>query len=477
MEIINQYPYADPTNLPQLRDILKQADPENRLHPIGMQKIEIGSGALHRVPTIVAAIASDNRIVMVVDATPMTVHGEALKTKLFELMSSQFHVAFVELGSGETLLHADEKAISQAKEAIADHGCVVVVGSGTIVDICKDATYQTDKKLVVVQTAASVNAFSDNMAVLLKEGVKRTVPSRWPDALIIDLDVIAEAPRAMNIAGFGDLLAMWTAPADWYLAHVTGMNQGYHPAPAGILRDQGNQLLESAESLKHGELEALDLVSRLITLSGISLGVAGSTGALSGTEHLVSHLIDMSAEQSHLPLALHGAQVGVSTLFVSTAWKFFLEEFDPTQVSLETLFPDENTMKTMVFDAFNKIDPSGRVAEECWKDYRLKLKSWKECRPQIESFLSNWEHYHAELGQMAAAPERLSRALREAGAPVKFSQLEPAIPPETARWALNNCHLMRNRFTLSDLLFYLGWWNERFIQRVITHVQSLGGGL
>ena len=40
---------------------------------------------------------------------------------------------------------------------------------------------------MVVQTAASVNAFSDDMAVLLKAGAKRTVPSRWPDALLVDL--------------------------------------------------------------------------------------------------------------------------------------------------------------------------------------------------------------------------------------------------------------------------------------------------
>ena len=54
---------------------------------------------------------------------------------------------------------------------------------------------------VVVQTAFSVNAFSDDMAVLLADGVKRTVPSRWPDALVVDLGVIADAPAAMNQAG------------------------------------------------------------------------------------------------------------------------------------------------------------------------------------------------------------------------------------------------------------------------------------
>ena len=80
-------------------------------------------------------------------------------------------------------------------------------------DIGKDTTHRAgDVPLVVVQTAVSVNAFSDDMSVLVRDGVKRTTPSRWPDALVIDLDVIADAPPAMNRAGFGELASMFTAP-------------------------------------------------------------------------------------------------------------------------------------------------------------------------------------------------------------------------------------------------------------------------
>jgi glycerol-1-phosphate dehydrogenase [NAD(P)+] len=36
---------------------------------------------------------------------------------------------------------------------------------------------------------------------------------------------------------------------------------------------------------------------------------------------------------------------------------------------------------------------------------------------------------------------------------------------------------MRNRFTLSDLLFVLGWWNEAFVERLLERARSVGGGL
>ena len=92
--------------------------------------------------------------------------------------------------------------------------------------------------------------------MLLKSGTKRTVPSRWPDALIVDLTTLAGAPPAMNLAGFGDIISMWTAPADWYLAFATGMDDSYHPAPVGMLYKQGRELLDEATGLRRASLSA-----------------------------------------------------------------------------------------------------------------------------------------------------------------------------------------------------------------------------
>ena len=67
--------------------------------------------------------------------------------------------------------------------------------------------------------------------------------------------------------------------------------------------------------------------------------------------------------------------------------------------------------------------------------------------------------------------------MHQAGAPTRYFQMTPSIDPQTARWALKNCHLYRNRFTLSDLLFYLGWWNDAFIERLIARAEALDAGL
>jgi glycerol-1-phosphate dehydrogenase [NAD(P)+] len=243
---------ADPTDLAGLREALGRADPEGKLAPIGMERIEIRADALNLLPEVVSELTRGApRVVLAMDATPMRRGDGDPKAGAERLLAERFEVRRAVLG--KTQLHADEEALSEAKAAVRDADCVVAVGSGTIADVCKEATARAGAPpLVIVQTAASVNAFSDDVSVLLKSGTKRTVPSRWPDALLVDLAMLADAPPAMNLAGFGDIISMWTAPADWYLASAVGMDDSYHPAPVGMLYEGGRKLLDGAAALRGG---------------------------------------------------------------------------------------------------------------------------------------------------------------------------------------------------------------------------------
>jgi len=398
MQLSESIRRADPRDLEGLRRVLSANDPAARLYPIGLRIIEIGDEVLDRLPEAIIKMTNGRKIIVLMDSTPMRRKDADLKREVLNLLSGNFDVTPLVLHPKNAELHADEPTISQAQNAVAEADCVVAIGSGTIADVSKEATRRAgDRPLVVLQTAASVNAFSDNLAVVLKNGVKRTVPSRWPDVLLIDLPTLALAPPAMNIAGFGDLLSLWTAPADWYLAWLLGMDSSYHPAPADMLLDQGRKLLENAAALKRSDPQGLELLARVLTLSGIAMGIAGSTALLSGTEHLVSHLIDMEAGLAGRPLAFHGAQVGVSAVVIAGAWEILLEEFDPGAVDLHRCFPDPDELAPLVRDAFAGIDATGCVAEECWSDYSKKLSRWHTCRQNVEAFLRDWDVHRSEF--------------------------------------------------------------------------------
>ena len=66
-------------------------------------------------------------------------------------------------------------------------------------------------------------------------------------------------------------------------------------------------------------------------------------------------------------------------------------------------------------------------------------------------------------------------ALRGAGAPVLFSEVEPPAGEATARWATASCHLMRDRFSVADMACFLGIWDAACVDALLSDAAALGG--
>jgi len=464
----------DPTDLDALRARLAD-DPTGRRRPLGLGTVRIAPDALRHLADDVGAVRRDGPVVLVVDETPMRRAGGDLKSQVQAALEGRFPTTTTILRATNGELHADADALAQADAGIAGAGCVVSVGSGTVTDVAKDASMRAGGiPFVVVQTAVSVNAFSDDMAVLLRDGVKRTVPSRWPDVLIVDLEVIADAPPAMNRAGFGELCSMFTAPADWYLASAIGVEDGYDPGVVGLFRDGADGLLAGATRLAANDPEMLAELAGRMTLTGIAMGVAGRTAPLSGTEHLLSHLLDMAAGRAERPLAFHGAQVGVACVLAATIWADTLDRLDPAALTRDAAFPEPDDVERKVRAAFDPLDPSGRMADECWRDVQRKLARWHAARPSVEAFAADWDMHRAALRKLVTTPDVLVRALGDAGAPSLVADLDPPAPESTVRWALRALPLMRDRFTVADLRFFAGEWVDATVDELLARSGILG---
>ena len=464
----------DPTDLDGLRRRLGE-DATGRRLPIGIGSVEIGPDALASLPEVVARVRADGPVVLVVDETPMRRGTDDLKARAAAMLQAAFPTRTAVLHAHGSELHADADALAQADAAIEGAGCVVALGSGTVTDVAKDASMRAGGiPFVVVQTAVSVNAFSDDMAVLLRDGVKRTVPSRWPDALLIDLGVIADAPAAMNRAGFGELCSMFTAPADWYLASAIGMDDRYDPAVVELFRDGADALLAGADRVRDNDPEMLAELAARMTLTGIAMGVAGRTAPLSGTEHLLSHLLDMAAGHAGRALAFHGAQVGVASVLAATIWHDTLDGLEPASLTFDEAFPAPETLEPRVRAAFDPLDPTGRMGEECWRDVSRKLERWHAARPSVERFAADWPVHREALRSMIPDPATLATALRAAGAAATIDALDPPAPEATLRWALRSLPLMRDRFTVVDLRLFTGDWDDAAADALLDRSGILG---
>jgi glycerol-1-phosphate dehydrogenase [NAD(P)+] len=190
-------------------------------------------------------------------------------------------------------------------------------------------------------------------------------------------------------------------------------------------------------------------------------------------EHTVSHLLEMT-EAPGAPGPLHGAKVGVLAVLGALLWERVRALVRDGALS-GLRFPDAAELEPRVRAAFAELDPSGRMGGECWRDYSQKLERWNGARDSLATLSERWPAFDSELDVLLGSAESLVGALNAAGAPSRLSEL--GVDAANARWALANCHLMRDRFTVADLAFFLGAWEPADVDALLEDAARLGAGL
>src|SRR6266705_2781940 len=462
---------VDPANIPAVkRWLAAQDDPQGQLRSIDIDEILIGPGVLLDLPFVLqrAGVTPGSKVLMVVDETPMLREDVDLKRFVRDLLyvagydETTCHLENDEYG----LVHAEFQDVEGVLWGLKPGTVLIALGSGTVTDIAKHAAYLFDQQhpeqppmvYICCPTANSVTAYAANMAVLLKDGVKRTLPSRYPTAIISDLRVLASAPKAMTLAGLGDCCARFVAYGDWYLASALGMVALYSEVPLALLAKLDVILLEHAASIAERSYAGEAVVARALLLAGIAQSIVNMSAPISGTEHVTSHVLDMIADHHRRGLALHGAQVGVATISAARLYQHFLSSFEPEEVDFDSCYPDDAVLQARMVRLFVKIDASGAMARECWSDYSKKLKLWRQNRRRFEQFCGDWRAVHRpKLSSLVCSPEIVATILAQAGAPLVPQDLEPPISQVEYDFALEHGHFIRVRFVLGDLLYFLGW--------------------
>ncbi len=465
----------DPGDMPALKRWLAAQEPGSEnihspLRPVEIDEILIGHDVLRQLPEVLqrAGIVRGSPLVLVMDETSMLRGGDDLKPLVQALLDNAgYHVRPLWLaGDRYDLVHADFEQVQRVQAAITPQTALIALGSGTVTDIAKHAAYlydlahpgQAGSVYICCQTANSVTAFAANMAVLLKDGVKRTLPSRYPTAIISDLGVLASAPKAMTLAGLGDCCARFVAYGDWYLASALGMVDLYSEVPLALLDKLDVILLEHAASIAERSYAGEAVVARALLLAGIAQSIVNMSAPISGTEHVTSHVLDMIAGHYRRGLALHGAQVGVATITAAQLYQRFLATFDPQAVDIDACYPGASLIRTHIQQLFRQVDPSRAMARECWHDYSEKLLLWRSSRTRFEHFCAHWHSLHrSKLASLVSSPHIVHTILAQAGAPLVCQDLQPVISQQEYDFAVQNGHFIRKRFVLGDLLYFLGW--------------------
>ena len=476
-----QLKLSDLEHLDRIRSVLSDNDSRRQFAPLGMQQVTVAENAVDDlIPAIkreLARVGRDAdpkcRIHMVADTVAIWRDGRNLKDQVFARLAECFTAERVILSDGHVTLHADEAAQDRAAAACEGSDCIVSVGSGTITDIAKIAAMRNSTPLhVVVQTAASVDGFTDNFSVVLQKGVKRTLLTRWPDVVLTDCRTISQAPHILNASGFGELLSMYSAPGDWFLASKCGMDDTFTPTLVELLALCGEGVEDWASGVGEGKVEGIRRLAAALAMRGIVTGVGGTTASLSGMEHLISHMLDIHGAQTGAPTGLHGAQVGVASVISAAAWELFCERMATKSPDPGQLFKDVDAWEERVKAGFSGLDPTGRLGGQCWTHYRQKLVKWRDNRAAVDAFFRDWKAIRDQRDALGLGSRKIAACLRQARAPMRYGDLQPVVPSELLRWAVMNCQYMRERFTIADLLNFAGWWDEDGVTHVLERAEA-----
>ncbi|HUT79394.1 MAG TPA: iron-containing alcohol dehydrogenase, partial [Polyangia bacterium] len=269
----------------RLEDLLGFAAdcPCGRRHEVDLQRVAIRDGALDDLPDVARFAGTGPRTLVVCDRVTREIAG-GRAADLLRKAGRKVATLVVPDGAGGRP-HATEEAVIDLEGALGAFDLAVAVGSGTINDIVKLSSFRRGIPYLAVGTAPSMNGYASAIAAILRGGVKRTVDCHQPLAVVLDLSILARAPRELIAAGLGDLESKPTSTADFRLG---GLVRGeYHcRVPERVVIDAERRAADAAPGLRHGDPEAVAVLTEALVLSGISMKLAGTSGPASGGEHL-----------------------------------------------------------------------------------------------------------------------------------------------------------------------------------------------
>ncbi|HNX26216.1 MAG TPA: sn-glycerol-1-phosphate dehydrogenase, partial [Phycisphaerae bacterium] len=249
-------------------------------------------------------------------------------------------------------LHAEDSQIDKLLARIEHTREIpIAIGSGTINDMTKLASYRAGRPYICVATAASMDGYASTGAAVVVDGIKQTCPCPAPMAVIADLDVICKAPSELAAYGYGDLASKITAGADWILADALGLAPIKKTA-WDMVQTKLRKWLANPDGVKSGKFEAIEGLFEGLVVSGLAMQYAKDSRPASGAEHLFSHIWDMKHHKFNGKSVSHGFQVAIGTLATSSMY--------------ETMFNCD----------IQKIDIAGALAKwpSSWDDFEKFLQ-------------------------------------------------------------------------------------------------------
>lgn len=433
-----------------------------RRHVCALKYLNIGRGIITEVPEMVAAMGRKKPFV-VCDGNTWAVAGkrvdEILTAAGIDHMvyvvplekPDNVRIAPAEWETGSIIMHFDPTC-----------DMFLAVGSGVINDLCKVAAYATGRPTAVVGTAPSMDGYASNSSSMEMNHVKVSLYNHGPEGILLDSEILAQAPMRMLWAGLGDMVAKYVALCEWRISHiVTG--EYYCEDVAGLMRAALRKLMAVSDRITSRDPDAIAAIAEGLVLAGIGMAYAQISRPASGLEHYFSHMWEMMALERGVPYDLHGIQVGVGTLLSMKIYRKLLSDGtrpDRQRAEAHMRAFDRAEWEAQVRRIF------GKTADEiiAIEDKTRKNDPTRHAR-RLDNIIAHWDDILAIIREELPDYDWLYGVMAATGMPLTPADID--IPTGDVVNAFIGARDIRDKYLSCSLLWDLGLTEEyaAFLER------------
>ena len=419
-----------------------------RHHAVQIRYIKTGRGVLECVPEMVSALGAKKPFVLCDQKT-----YEAAGRRVCEILDAAgvpYALCVVPVDKPAP----DEWMLGNVLMRL-DVSCDLIlgVGSGVINDTCKELAFKTGRLNAIVGTAPSMDGFASATSSMELNHVKVSLNNQCPQGILLDADVLAQAPMRMLWAGFGDMVAKYVAVCEWRITNlITG--EYYCEAIAEMMRAALRKIADNVDKLMQRDPDAVLAVADGLVIAGLGMAFAGCSRPASGIEHYFSHMWEMMALDRGLPYDLHGIQVGVGTVMSMRLYEFVrAQKPDRARMQAHAAAFSRAEWEKQVRSIFGKAaDEIIRVEDQQRKNDPDRLQK------RIARICDHWDEILQIIGEELPDYDRLYALMKSTGMPTEPADLN--LSAEDVVNAYLGARDIRDKYLSCSLLWDMGLEQE-----------------
>jgi glycerol-1-phosphate dehydrogenase [NAD(P)+] len=308
------------------------------------QFVELGTNKIDDLPSILGLHRITlNEVLILYDETTARIGGQRIVTTLRRKAKSVV---------GDIVENSDEPNVSRIESTIKKNkpGLVIGFGGGKVMDVAKKAAGAQHVRFISIPTTLSNDGLASPVSVIKDaHNIPVSHITSPPHGVIIDINIVKNAPHRHLLAGVGDLMSNLSAVFDARLAPQQGTEK-YDNDALPLAEAGGLKLLR----LKTRDIESTTFLRNLaqgLIKSGFAMCIWGTSRPASGSEHKISHSIDHYFPSRK---ALHGEQVGIAAIFTMAMQRN--KSFDRVKAFYEDIgFPTKLSYLGLNTDEFVKV--------------------------------------------------------------------------------------------------------------------------